>query len=226
MKKLIALLLALAMFCVLVPAMADEGLTGEWYGTMYGAAVTMTFNDDGTYTMAVAGQSQGGTYELRDGIVYMDGVDDPAQGFVFDGTSLVNEQYGVTFTRENNVQDIVIADPNPEAPVEAFSGEWVCRYLSMSGVTLDIQQMPEEMLAELGSIPGMTIDGTSVTINGAGIETLTGEAAIEMTYADGALTVDKDGVTIQVQMLQDGMTALTISMYGMEYITLWFEPAV
>ena len=73
MKKLTAWILALAMLCMLGAAAAEDGVTGDWYGMMYGAAVTLTFSEDGNYTMVAGQESMDGTYELRDGIVYMDG---------------------------------------------------------------------------------------------------------------------------------------------------------
>ena len=32
MKKLISILLALALCCMMIPALAEDGITGDWYG--------------------------------------------------------------------------------------------------------------------------------------------------------------------------------------------------
>lgn len=222
MKRLTALILALAMICALGAATAEEGLAGEWYGLMYGAATTLTFSEDGTYILAAGEESTKGTYELKDGIVYMDGSTNPDENFAYDGLSLVNEQFNVTFTRENSVQGIILADVNPDAPREAFAGEWTCRYMSASGVTLDLQQVPDELLREMEPIPAMKIDGTDVTLTG--MEELLGSDPVPMVYADGALTAEKAGAEIRIQILQDGMAAVSISLNGRE-AGLWFEPA-
>ncbi len=223
MKKLTAWILTLAMFCMIGAAAAEDGVTGEWYGLMYGAEVTLVFGEDGNYDMIAGGEKvSGGTYELKDGIVYMDGDEDPANGFVFDGSSLANEKYGVTFTRENNVQGVVLADVNPDAPLEAFAGEWICRYMNTTGVILDLKQVPDEMLQQMETIPAMKIEGTNVTVDG--MNELFDTDTLSMTYADGALTTEMDDVTVRIEILQDGMAGLSVTVYGTD-IGLWFEPA-
>ena len=120
MKKIMALLLALCLVCLSVTALAEgNDVTGDWYGSMFGMAAQLTFKEDGTYAMKLGEVEQGGTYELKDdGIVYMDESEDPEEGFVFDGASLVNEKRNVTFTREQvEVEALVLA----EAALEGLS---------------------------------------------------------------------------------------------------------
>ena len=230
MKKIVSLLLVLCLACLSVAALAEAGdLVGDWYGSLYGMAAQLTLNEDGSYVMSLAGNEIPGNYELKDGIVYMDD-DNPDNGFVFDGTSLVNEIQGVTLTREQgNVAEIVLAEVNSDAALEAFEGDWVCKYMAMNGMTLDITQIPLENLGAT-QIPSLKIEGSSVTLTG--MDSLAGGDALEMTFADGALIFDLGALvgmpdtdmSIKVLMLQGGMVDFNVNM-GDEIVDLYFAPA-
>ncbi len=96
MKKLVSLFLALCLISLLFPALAEDDISGDWFGSMYGAAFTLTLHEDGTYTLA-SGDNLGteGTWELKDNLLIMDGDEDKDNCFVYDGSSLVNEFHGV-----------------------------------------------------------------------------------------------------------------------------------
>ena len=219
MKKIVSLLLALCLVCLSVSVLAEAGdLVGVWYGSLYGMPIQLVFNEDGSYVMSAAGSEMPGSYELKDGIVYMDGDANADNGFVFDGTSLVNETQGVTLTREQaDVAEIVLAEVNSDADLEAFEGDWVCKYMAMNGMTLDITQIPLENLGAT-QIPSLKIEGSSVTLTG--MDSLAGGDAMEMTFADGALTFDLGALfgiedadmSIKVLMLQDGMVDFNVNM--------------
>lgn len=230
MKKFVSLLLVLCLACVSAAALAEAGdLVGDWYGSLYGMAAQLTLNEDGSYVMSLAGNEIPGNYELKDGIVYMDD-DNPDNGFVFDGTSLVNETQGVTLTRDQaDVPEIELAEVNPDAAVEDFAGEWICKYMSMKGMTLDITQIPLESLGAT-QIPSLKVEGSAVTLTG--MDSLAGSDPLEMDFADGALTFDLGakvgmpdlGMAISVLMLQDGMVDFNVNM-GDEIVDLYFAPA-
>ena len=231
MKKSVSLLLTLCLACLSVAAFTEAGgLLGVWYGSLYGMPAQLTFNEDGSYVMSLASNELPGTYELKDGIVYMDGSENADDGFVFDGTSLVNETQGVTLTRDQaDIAEIVLAEVNPDAALEDFGGDWVCKYMSMSGMTLDITQIPLESLGAT-QIPSLKIEGSTVALTG--IDSLVGSDPLEMTFADGALTFDLGaklgmpdmGMSINVLMLQDGMADINVNM-GDETVDLYFTPA-
>ena len=231
MKKIASLLLALCLVCLSVAVLAEAGdLVGVWYGTLYGMPIQLALNEDGSYVMSAAGNDLPGSYELKDGIVYMDGDDNADNGFVFDGTSLVNEVQGVTLTREQaDVAEIVLAEVNSDATLEAFEGDWVCKYMAMNGITLDIEQIPLENLGAT-QIPSLKIEGSSVTLTG--MDSLAGGKALDMTFSDGALVFDLGALagiedanmSINVRMLQDGLVDFNVIM-GDETVDLYFAPA-
>lgn len=245
MKKLVSLLLALCLVCLSTAALAaGADITGDWYGTMYGMGVTLTLNADNTYKLLMGENELPGTYELKDGIVYMDGDTDAANGFVYDGTTLVNEKQSVTFTRDAEAaQSITLAEVNTEAKLEDFAGEWVCKYVSMNGMVVDVTAIPVEQLGA-SQIPGMKIEGNTMILTG--LESMTGANPLEMEFADGALSIDLGKMlaeasqsagmdlsslgldnlqmTLGVMLLKDGMASLYINAMGQE-IAFIFEPA-
>ena len=55
MKKLFSLILALCMACMLIPAMAEDSITGEWYASLAGVTMVMNLAEDGTAEMSMPG---------------------------------------------------------------------------------------------------------------------------------------------------------------------------
>ena len=74
MKKILTvvltLVLALSMLCVASAEAA--GVTGVWYGDMYGMVATLTINEDGTYALEMMGDSAPGAWVLEGDQLYMD----------------------------------------------------------------------------------------------------------------------------------------------------------
>lgn len=226
MKKIMSLLLALCLACLSVAALAEENdVTGDWYGSMFGMAAQLTLMEDGTYLMKLGEMEQTGKYELKDdGIVYMDESEDPDDGFVFDGASLVNETQHVTFTREQTeVEVLVLAEADPEATAEAFEGEWTCNMLKLSGMLFDIAQVPVESLG-LEGIPSIKIENSTVTFIGFG--NLMDAEPLAFEYADGVLKyVLIEGIMeTTITMLQDGNILLDLGI-GDEGPFFCFAPA-
>ena len=99
MKKLFSLILALCMVCTLVPAVAEEDVTGEWYlktmkqgETEYDAGaisynITMTLNADGTGTMLSPASEEPtpGSWTLEGDKITVTFEDSPIGGTVADG---------------------------------------------------------------------------------------------------------------------------------------------
>ena len=74
MKKILtfALSLVLALSLLCCGAMAEAAdVTGEWYGDVFGMTMILTLTD-GTYTMDLAGEVDGGTYSFDGTTLYMD----------------------------------------------------------------------------------------------------------------------------------------------------------
>ena len=224
MKKLISLVLILCMACLLVPAMADEDVTGEWYlktmkngDTEYDAAsigynLVMTLNADGTASMTMPGseEPQSGTWTLEGDQITVDIDNSPVSGTVADGAITLTEgEQVMTFTREQG-EAIQLAEVNPAAAAEDFEGDWTIKYVSMAGMVIDASLSQE-------ALPGLNITDSALKFTGeSSMGTMFGDSALPLTYADGALsfvmTLGETSITIKAEMLQDGMLGLTIDM--------------
>jgi len=210
MKKIVSILLALAMLLSAAAFAEAADITGTWYGTLFGMNLELTLNEDGTFAMEIPGmpadegeEGTGGTWEFDGEKVIMDG--DADNPMIFDGETLVlsDGETEYVFTREPG-ETFVAAEVVPDAPVEDFAGDWTCKYVNMAGMLIDA--------AAVGEVLNVKIEGTSVTVSDD--SGLFGDGEVqEFTYADGALTYGTDDVMgITIQALEDGMLALTMSM--------------
>lgn len=250
MKKIVSLVLALMMACMLIPACAElaaETVVGDWYavemakdGTVLnpgamGMEITLILNEDGTMAlnMSMMGetQSQQGTWSIEDGKVILAAeTDEETVAFTLqeDGT-LKGEDKGstLTFSRESAAAPSVeFAEVNPDAKPEDFNGEWKFAYLSMAGITFNAETAATTGLFE--EIPELVIQDNHLKLSGGStMEMMFGEEGMDMEFADGgygiSAAIGETTAGIYVKMLQDGMVCITISM-GQE-VGLYFTKA-
>ena len=230
MKKLISLVLILCMACMLVSAVADDDISGEWYASYFGMPMMMTLNADGTASMAAEGVGDLGTavWTLENGKFTMT---ENESGVVTEGTyidgvlALDNDGQLLEFTREP-VQGITIAEVNPEAAAEDFEGEWAPAYVNFEDMTVDA--------AAAGVTFSVIIENSIVRFEGEAdsVTFFVGTDPISMAYENGAMTysveVANDAapttVTLHAEILQDGMLALTLDT-GTGSMTVYFVKA-
>ena len=210
MKKLLAIVLTLAL--LLVPALAlAEGeaaaLTGDWYGEANGLVLQLTLHEDGTYAAALVGSAQeakSGAWALEDGFIYLDGALLP-QISVLSDDALKWTEMDVFLRRE---QPWVYAPADPfAAPNELFDGYWRAQYVGLDGAMLFAEDA-------LGEVVALYIEGQNVALGGD----FFGNAIVEMAYADGALSLDLDGQPLTLQLQLDGFLRLTLPN-----LTLYFD---
>lgn len=102
MKKMTALLLVL-MLLTAVSALGEgeiPSVTGDWYSDLQGIPMKLTFEEDGTYSQEFPGVPEEyaeGTWELRNGFVYLDGNDEIPMAF---NESVLLGGMNLRFTRE------------------------------------------------------------------------------------------------------------------------------
>ena len=106
MKKMIAVILSLALCCLLIPAVAEDGsLTGTWYiksankdgvdiQVVDPEGITVTVNEDGTFSMSAGSASVSGTWIAADSVITMTAGEDNATEFTIDGDELVWDMDG------------------------------------------------------------------------------------------------------------------------------------
>ena len=240
MKRLISMLLALMMACLLLPALAEEDYSGDWYlsdvaGTNpagMGLSMTMTLNADGTVkvTMTMGGepQEQEGTWVLEDDKITVT-IDDTPQVFTIVEGTLQADMGGAigTFTREPaEATAIEFADVNPDALAEDYNGSWKATYMSAMGMTLSIDSAIA--MGQMSEIPMMTMEDGKLSLQdgGMGLGTILGEG-FDLTFADGkysySIEVGDVSMSIDLEMLLDGTLRLSVNV-GQE-IALYFAKA-
>lgn len=152
MKKLISLVLILCMACMLVPAMAEEDITGDWYlveitvedqtinPADMGMSQMYSFKEGGVLeaTSEIMGQqdAQTGTWTIDGNAVTMTLGDTTVSGTIVDGkiTFDANGQIGV-LSKEAPVASV---KPTVAAGSEdAFIGTWTLSAIDMMGVHME-----------------------------------------------------------------------------------------
>ena len=236
MKKLFSLILALCMVCMLVPAVAEEDVTGEWYlktmkqgETEYDAGaigynITMTLNADGTGTMLSPASEEPtpGSWTLEGDKITVTFEDSPIGGTVADGKITLSEgEISMVFTREKP-EGIKVADVNPAAAAEDFEGTWEIAYVGYNGMIIDPSTTGQEM-------PGLVVENGAMKFTGnSSMSQAFGTNAIPLTFADGALgmsvSMGETSYGIKLEMLEDGMLALTANM-GSTEVYMYFVKA-
>lgn len=204
MKKLISLILIACMACMLIPAMAEDDILGDWYlneltveGTTInpadmGMSMTYTFKDGGVLEMSaeMMGQQdqETGSWSL-DGSTLTITLQEQTQTATYADGKITIEADGQTgiLTKEAPV-----ASEKPGAVAaeseDAFFGDWSLTGMDVMGAYVD-----KDSLASMG-LTGydvtMKIEAgkcTCVTIPGEGQEAVTAEMATE--FKDGKLTL-------------------------------------
>ena len=232
MKKLISLVLILCMACMLIPAMAEEDVTGEWYGSMMGMGIVFTVNADGTFSMSAGGQEMAaGSWKVEDGKLVAE-ADGTAETFEIKDGTLYESEMNMTMTRnpEDAPAAIEIADVKADAAAEEYYGEWVCSAIEANGILL----AAETYTASTGeALPGLTVAADSVKFNGEDfISAIVNMFTLEPVYADGAIIAtgtigegeNTATIDVSLQMLQDGQINATLTSNDSPMI-LYFAPA-
>ena len=225
MKKLVSLILVLCMACMLIPAMAEDDITGEWYCSYYGMAITMTLNADGTAAMTASVQDgvtpaawtlEGDKFVLT--VTDDEGNAQVTEGVYADGKLTLDDDGRLMEFGREPVEAYAAPAVNPDAAAEDFEGEWTITAVDMAGMHADAAA------AGMGDI-GIRIENGAVSFTGAAeaVTFFVGTDPLQTTCENGALTyavelpndAEPVTVTVRAEMLQDGTMAVTLDTgYG------------
>ncbi len=242
MKKLLAIVLALCVGCMLLPAVAEEAdFLGEWFliklvmgeteidPSMMGLSISMTFNEGGTGTAATI---QGGeeethefTWEQRDGQLVMisDGEEGPIT--LEDGLMKIASPSGDMILSREAPASAVAAEPVAAESEETFLGTWSATRVNMEGTMISL-----DMVAAMGLNleAKLTIEAGKVTVSFAFMSDEPVVYEGESAFADGVLqmTMPEGQEPVVIQLLDSGelLCTLTDSTTGTA-LPLYFAPA-
>ena len=200
-KKTLALAAVLVLALCLPFAHAEEAPSplGDWYAEIGGMPLQLTLTEDGTYTLSFPGLHDAptqGAWELNDGFVILDG-DDTAP-FSWDGDRLTRRSLGLFFTREAPAL-YTPAEILPDAALEQFAGAWRGAYAILDGAALPASALEDDTI--------LYIEENAAALTG----NLFGEIVAEFVHENGALSFASDGLSITLQLQQDGFLRMTVS---------------
>lgn len=215
MKKLVSIIIALALTLSSCMAEAQE-LTGEWYASVFGIAVTLVVNEDGTCSMLTPGEepSEGAWVVEGDQFIINKGLEDETIATIGDGIiTMGDEEFSMDFSREPISATEAAAAIAAES-ITDFDGTYEA---SLIVIPMDGQKMVIDMasaMAEgLGDLLGVEEDLSLVIQNGSA--SVFGEDTQTFTFADGKLNIpspDAETPALEqvIELLEDGTVAYTL----------------
>ena len=235
MKKLLVILLAMALMvfvgCASENASGAEGqpggepvyetvpfaelplmqrLPGDWYAEYEGLLITLSFTEDGAWTLRFPGrETQSGSWALTDGRITLEG--GAEETLLPAGDTLRWESAGLFLTRE---RPEVYEPAAIRAGIQAgdLDGYWTSRFVAVGEGTM--------RSSALGENTDVYIQGTRAALGGP----LFGDVIMDTELKDGALTCSDEGVTVQLALQEDGFLRLTMTS-GDAPVTLYLYPA-
>ena len=215
MKRLSVIFLSIVLICVSF-ALADESpvqsnnLTGTWYSDLSGIPVRLTLSEDGSYTSAAPGtEPVTGTWEERNGSIFLDGSETP-EFTVMDDRLLWNGMAAL-FTREEQAV-YTPAETFADFDPVLFRGYWKALYVDVDGTAC--------LASALNDTTDLYVEGNSMILGGP----LFGDLPVKAESADGALACTAEGITVTLRMQQDSFLRMTVDT-GEETMTWYLEAA-
>ena len=233
MKKMISILLALCLSVMLLPAVAEDDVTGMWYLTRARASgvnmvvisdeitITVNFRADGTAELY---SKYPGSDEERmectwtfDGseISFIEGESGEVETAKYENGELTMEAEGATMilTREQYTPYVMSPAVKAES-IEAFYGTWVPSVSFQYGMMSSMDDvLPPEQRAKLAiSAEGMqetSSDGTVSVYQNPAVDPETG-------VLTASFTVEGITATMELTLLEDGTMLMTASFMGVE----------
>ena len=213
MKKAVSLLVFLSMLTIaLFTVIAEENapVSGIWYSTTSGIPVRLTLSEDGSYTSAAPGTDPvTGTWEERDGDLFLDGSETPE--FTVQDDRLLWNDMAAFLTREEQVV-YTPAETFADFDPALFRGYWKALYVDVDGIAC--------LASALNDTTDLYVEGNSMILGGP----LFGDLPVKAESADGALTCTAEGITVTLRMQQDSFLRMTVDT-GEETLTWYLEAA-
>ncbi len=199
MKKYIALILTCALALAVLPAFAEEvrSVAGDWYTRVDGIPCLLTLDPDGIYTFTdLRIEPKTGTWEFRDGYIYLDGSAAPNLYTLED--KLCVGDTAVFFTREKPA-GYTPGEPFEDILLTMFAGYWRAEYVDLAGTPVPAFALEDET--------DLYVEGHSAILGGP----VLGDVIVKLAEQDGTLvTEDGSAPAATLVLQQDGLLKLTV----------------
>ena len=232
MKKLIAVILTLALSTLAVAMAETADYLGTWYlnemtmgdasfaPAAMGMDLTMEIKEDGTAVLTAPSEEeaeQAATWTL-DGETLTVTVDGEDMTLTLQDGALKEGGMGMCFGREKVEAEVYEPAAVVEDAVEAdYAGTWKSKYMEMEGNYIQASMFSMDLTA--------VIDGATMTLDGMYVFD---NVTLDLAFSNGALTheggEDEMYAGITAQLLQDGTMKLTFDT-GDEPLVLIMEKA-
>ena len=213
MKKAVSLLVFLSMLTIaLFTVIAEENapVSGIWYSTTSGIPVRLTLSEDGSYTSAAPGTDPvTGTWEERDGDLFLDGSETPE--FTVQDDRLLWNGMAAFLTREEQIV-YTPAETFADFDPALFRGYWKALYVDVDGTAC--------LASALNDSTDLYVEGNSMILGGP----LFGDLPVKAESTDGALACTAEGISVILRMQQDSLLRMTVDT-GEETLTWYLEAA-
>lgn len=191
----------------------SERVLGEWYADEAGLVITLALTEEG-YTLSVPGTgAQTGKWETKDGVIVLGGDDENPLTPISD--AICFDALDLLFTRERPLA-YVPADVIADAKEGSFDGFFKAQFVAVGEGTILADAAQEDAF--------VYIEGTNVALGGTRFQNV----IKVFTAAPGALTLAEDGLSVKIELQQDGFLRMTLSdavIYLMPDVIPGTEPA-
>ena len=236
MKRITALLLALALCCLLIPAVAEEdvSIVGTWYVTHQKIddadcrvidpdILTLEVRDDGTLTLVttlLGGKEIPGTWSVTDSVITLTVEDDPIDVRLENGEMVLGEERTAMYLSLTPPEPLVLPGAVAASTPAVFNGTWIPE--AEISASLYVPRNSNLFLSR-----PVRIEGANVTILPDEEKGITLPQTYESALKDGVLEVDygspdrmtlslrEDGSMFMEEVLQgsDGTEYFTTTIY-------------
>ena len=232
MKKLFAVVLALALCCLLLPSLAEgTDLTGTWYlnrTQIEGKNVSLVENDfivleitaDNTFTMSSSmfAETKTGTAKVENGVLILTAGEETLS-FVIEGDELkydIGTQVLYMSRTPGETMPLPVFAPAEKA--EDFNGTW----LPVAQVAYGFYvEMDEETRGTVGTL---TIENGKITVQTGAVEGLSVDPSVyECTFSDGMLLASDNTLfpsEMGLSLREDGSLFYDVALKMSEELTM------
>ena len=192
----------------------EEDVTGLWYCSFGAVDLCLELEAGGAYTVTLPHDPEGtvtGTWEERDGFLYLDGdVTAPLSAY---GDLLSWPAAGVFLSREEPAPLYVPAATLETLPEGILDGYWVAAFLELDGEVFSVEDLNERM--------DLYVEGSRAALGGP----VFGDQIVDLEVLENGLSFSGEGFRVDMSLQTDGFLRLSMEAEGEGALVYYFYNA-